>query len=297
MSVEWIVEESDPKRLKEFLKEKDISRRIIARTKFQGGSFEVNGRDVRVREPLKNGDQVVLNLPLEEANPELNTSHGPLDILYEDEHYLMINKPVDLMSVPSQGDREDTVANRVKGYFIRNDYKHQVVHIITRLDRFTSGVLMVAKNALAHSLMGKQLDEKTLEKYYLAIAEGHLEPKKGLIDAPIARSQDSIIERVVDPSGKPSRTGYEMTEKLENNLSLVHLTLYTGRTHQIRVHMSHLGHPLVGDDLYGGSTEYLNRQALHCQKMAFRHPFSGNRLEVKAPLPEDMQTLVDRKME
>lgn len=297
MTIEWIVKKGDPERLKEFLKEKEISRRIIGRTKFHGGSFEVNDREVYVREPLNIGDKVVLNLPLEEANSNLHTSHEPLEIIFEDEYYLMINKPVDLLSIPSPGDQEHTVANRVKGYFMRQNYRHQVVHIITRLDHYTSGVLLIAKNALAHSWMGKQLEEQTLKKYYTAIIEGHLEPEAGLIDAPITRSPDSLIERMVDSSGKPSVTEYKMTEKLQDTLAVVRLSLHTGRTHQIRVHLSHLGHPLVGDDLYGGSTEFLDRQALHCHQLVFDHPFTGERMAVEAPLPEDMQNLIDRKME
>lgn len=297
MTVEWIVEKGEPERLKEFLKAKGISRRIIGRTKFHGGSFEVNKKDVHVREPLEPGDKVQLNLPIEEANPDLYTSDGPLNILFEDEHYLIINKPVDLLSVPSAGNRGDTVASRVKGYFLQKNYRHQVVHVVTRLDRYTSGVMLLAKNTLAHSLMGKQLEEQTLKKYYLAIVEGHLEPETGLIDAPIARSPESIIERMVDPSGKPSVTEYKMMAKLENTLAVVCLSLHTGRTHQIRVHLSHLGHPLVGDDLYGGSKEFLDRQALHCQQLVFDHPFTGERMDIEAPLPRDMQNLINRKME
>jgi 23S rRNA pseudouridine1911/1915/1917 synthase len=297
MTVKWTVTKGEPKRLKEFLKDKGISRRIIGRTKFHGGSFEVNEREVYVREPLAVGDKVQLNLPIEEANPNLYTSDGPLDILFEDEHFLILNKPNDLLSVPSSAHRGDTIASRVKGYFMRQNYRHQVVHVVTRLDRYTTGAMLIAKNALAHSMMGKQLEEQVLKKYYVAIVEGHLNPKEGLIDAPIARSPDSIIERVVHPSGKPSVTQYEMTEKLPDALAVVCLSLPTGRTHQIRVHLSHLGHPLVGDDLYGGSKKFLNRQALHCQKLVFDHPFTDECLAIEAPLPKDMQELVDRKME
>lgn len=297
MTVKWIVKSGEPDRLKEFLKEKGISRRIIGRTKFHGGSFEVNGKEVHVRESLGLGDQVALNLPVEAPNPNLAVSDEPLDILYEDEHYLIINKPVGLISVPSPAHRGDTVASRVKAYFLKQNYRHQVVHIVTRLDRYTSGVMLIAKNMLAHSFMGQQLEEQTLEKYYTAIIEGHLEQKEGLIDAPIARSPHSIIERMVDLSGKPSITQYKMTKKLEDDLALVDLSLHTGRTHQIRVHLSHLGHPLVGDDLYGGSTKFLKRQALHCQSLVFDHPFTNQRMAIKAPLPFDMQSLVDCKME
>lgn len=297
MTVKWTVQNNEPERLKEFLKEKGISRRIIGRTKFHGGSFLVNGREVHVREPLQLGDSVQLNLPVEEPNPNLTATAEPLDILFEDEHYLIINKPVDLISVPSSAHLGDTVASRVKHYFMTQNYRHQVVHVVTRLDRYTSGAMLIAKNTLGHSLMGQLLEEQTLGKFYQAIVEGHLEQKKGLIDAPIARSPHSIIERRVHESGKPSQTAYEMTERLENNLALVCLSLHTGRTHQIRVHMAHLGHPLVGDDLYGGSKKLFERQALHCHRLVFKHPFTGEQMEITAPLPADMQALVDCKME
>lgn len=293
MTVEWRVAEDDSKRLKEFLKEKGVSRRIIGRTKFHGGTFIVNGKEERVRKELETGDTVKLVLPVEEENPDLAVSDEPLDILYEDDYFLMINKPVGLISVPSPAHRGDTVASRVKGYFLKQDYLHKVVHIVTRLDRYTSGVMLIAKNTLAHSKMGALLDNQELEKYYVALVHGHLEEEEGLIDAPIARSPDSIIERIVSPEGKPSITEYKAIKRLENDLSFVHLTLHTGRTHQIRVHMSHLDHPLVGDDLYGGSKELLGRQALHCVQYAFLHPFTGERIVVDAPLPEDMQRIVD----
>ena len=150
MTIEWRVADEDSKRLKEFLKEKGVSRRIIGRTKFHGGTFEVNGKEERVRKELETGDLVKLILPIEEENPDLAVSNEPLDILHEDDHFIIINKPVGLISVPSPAHRGDTVASRVKGYFLREDYRHKVVHIVTRLDRYTSGVMLIAKNTLAH---------------------------------------------------------------------------------------------------------------------------------------------------
>lgn len=297
MTVKWQVTEKDPKRLKEFLKEKGVSRRIIGRTKFHGGIFLVNEQEERVRKELEIGDVVELNLPIEEPNPDLIATDEPLDILFEDDHYLIINKPVGLISVPSPAHRGDTVASRVKGYYLHQNYRHKVVHVVTRLDRYTSGVMLIAKNTLAHSMMGNLLNHQELEKHYEALVHGHLEQEEGLIDAPIARSPDSIIERIVAPHGKPSITQYKMMQRLENDISHVRLSLHTGRTHQIRVHMSHFGHPLVGDDLYGGSKELLDRQALHCAHYGFDHPFTGERVEIEAPLPVDMQELVDEKVE
>lgn len=295
MSVTWTVGVEDPKHLREFLRDKGISRRIIGRTKFHGGSFEVNGVEVWVRKNLKTGDQVKLTLPIQEENQSLEISNKPLDIIYEDEQYLIINKPVGVLSVPSPVHRTDTIANRVKGYFLANNYRHQVVHIVTRLDRYTSGVMIIAKNTLAHSMMGKLLEQQKLDKYYEAIVEGHFEDNTGFITAPIGRSSDSIIERIVSPVGKPSITEYTVIKELANNLSHLYLALHTGRTHQIRVHMSHIGHPLVGDDLYGGSVDFLGRQALHCTKCKFEHPFTKEELSFEAPLPKDMQEIVTKE--
>ena len=292
MTIRWQVTAEDEKQLKAFLKQKGVSRRIIGRTKFHGGTFLVNGQEERVRKELKVGDYVELILPVEEPNPNLNETHETLEILYEDDHYIIINKPVGLISVPSPAHRGDTVASRVKGYYLEKDYQHKVVHVVTRLDRYTSGVMLIAKNTLAHSLMGNLLSHQKLEKHYEALVQGHLRQKEGLIDAPIARSRESIIERVVAPEGKPSITQYKILKYLENDISYVSLSLHTGRTHQIRVHMSHIGHPLVGDDLYGGSKELMERQALHCSSYCFEHPLTGQLVEVQAPLPEDMQKLI-----
>src|SRR5699024_5191385 len=200
---------------------------------------------------------------------------------------------VGLISVPSSAHRGDTVASRVKGYYLKKDYQHKVVHVVTRLDRYTSGVMLIAKNTLAHSLMGNLFNHQKLEKHYEALAQGHLRQSEGLIDAPIARSSESIIEREVASQGKHSNTKYKMRNNPKKDINHVQLWFYYARTIHSRVHMTHLGHPLVGDDLYGGSKELLHRQALHCSSYRFEHPLTGECLEVQAPLPEDMQRLVD----
>lgn len=295
MTVSWIVKDGDPTRLKEFLKDKGVSRRIIGRVKFHGGSFVVNDEEVRVRKELVRGDQVALKLPIEEPNPNLSETYKPFEIIFEDEHYLLLNKPADLISVPSAAHLGDTVASRVKAYYLEKDYRHKVVHVVTRLDRYTSGTMLIAKHTLAHSMMGTLLEKQTLEKHYEAIVHGHVAAEHGFIDAPIARSPHSIIEREVGADGKPSVTEYKVLQYLDNDMTHVQLSLHTGRTHQIRVHMAHLGHPLVGDDLYGGSKELIDRQALHCRSNGFVHPFSGEYLKIEAPLPTDMQQLIDAK--
>ena len=169
-------------------------------------------------------------------------------------------------------------------YFASNDEAH-AFHPVHRLDRDTSGLLLIAKEPqIQYQLSPKGC--KNFKREYQAIVEGTLTPPDGLIDAPIARALPSIILRKVSPDGQPARTHYR-TIKQGNNLSLIELELDTGRTHQIRVHMAHLGHPLLGDDLYGGNMDYIQRQALHAFRLSFKHPMTGENLVITAPPPAD----------
>lgn len=288
MRIEWTVEKDAPAILKMYLKEKGVSRRMLAKVKFHGGDLSVNGEPVRVRRILKEGDSIHMTLPVEDSNPILTPAAESLDILFEDEHYILVNKPVGVISVPSPACREGTMANRVKGYVQRNNYLHQTVHVVTRLDRDTSGVMMFAKHSLAHSMMDRLLKDKTLIKIYEAFVSGHVKEDHGYIEEPIARSEKSIIVREVKEGGKEALTEYWVKEHL-NQITKVAIQLHTGRTHQIRVHFSHKGHPLIGDDLYGGDASSFPRQALHCKRLSFIHPFTNEKIVVKAPVPEDMK--------
>lgn len=290
MKIEWTVKQEPPENLKAFLKEKGVSRRMLAKVKFHGGELEVNHEPVRVRRTLEKGDIIHMTMPIEDGNPRLTSSNKSLDILFEDEHYLVINKPVGVVSVPSPAQREETMANRVKGYIERMAYPHQTVHVVTRLDRDTSGVMIFAKHALAHSMMDRYLREKTLLKFYEAYVTGVIEPEHGWIDEPIARSEDSIITRKVEDGGKSALSEYWVEERFQKSTRVL-VQLHTGRTHQIRVHFSHLGYPLIGDDLYGGDDSLFKRQALHCKKCAFTHPFTEKELIIEAPVPQDIEQL------
>lgn len=290
MKIKWTVKQDPPETLKAFLKEKGVSRRMLAKVKFHGGELEVNQEPVRVRRSLKKGDVIHMTMPVEEGNPRLTTSDEPLDILYEDDHYLIVNKPVGVVSVPSPAQREETMANRVKGYIERENYPHQTVHVVTRLDRDTSGVMIFAKHALAHSMMDRHLQEKTLLKFYEAYVTGKIESDHGMINQPIARSEDSIITRKVEDGGKSALSEYWVQERFKNATRVL-VQLHTGRTHQIRVHFSHIEHPLIGDDLYGGDDSLFKRQALHCKKCTFLHPFTEKECTIEAPVPEDIEEL------
>lgn len=293
MEIEWTVtkEENETLLLKSFLKQQHISKRILSKVKFQGGSLKVNDQAVRVREELNQGDRVSLVLPKEDGSQQLNSSHENLDIIYEDEHYIFINKISNVASVPSSLYPDHTVANRIKGYIERKDYFHQTIHTVSRLDKDTSGVMIFAKHTLAHSFMDQLFKEKKVYKEYIAFAEGTIESLHGLIDEPITRAEDSIIKREVHPDGKVSRTEYWVMDRFEK-ATKIKIQLHTGRTHQIRVHFAHIGHPLLGDSLYGNQKqELMKRQALHCHEIRFRHPFSKKEVMVHAPLPLDMAQL------
>ncbi|GEK92054.1 RluA family pseudouridine synthase [Alkalibacterium kapii] len=292
MKIEWKVATGTPLTLKSFLKKKHISKRLLAKVKFQGGYLEVNGELSRVRRYLSKGDRVSLFLPVETGSSNLEQSDKELVILYEDPHFLIVNKPSSVASVPSSLYKNHTMANRVKGYSAKQNYKNKTVHIVTRLDKDTSGVMIFAKHTLAHSYLDRLLKEKQLYKEYTAFIVGRPEKQWDIIDRPIDRMPGSIIKREVLSTGKPSVTEYRVM-KTYDQASQVKIQLHTGRTHQIRVHFSYIGHGLIGDDLYNPSpNEYrIKRQALHCSKVCFIHPFTEKKLTISAPLPDDIMTL------
>jgi 23S rRNA pseudouridine1911/1915/1917 synthase len=282
--------EDSGKMLREFLTNKSgLSRRAITAIK-KGGDFLVNRQSVTVRYMITEGDVVDIIFPKEEASPGLIPESVPLDIIYEEDAFLVINKPADLQTVPSIRNWIKSVANGVV-YYLQNNGLAATAHMVTRLDRDTSGLVLVAKHGFLHEYFTRMRKNGDLTREYIAIIHGHLSKKEGTIDAPIGRKDGSIIERCVRPDGKPAITHYKVLEETSDN-SFVSVVLETGRTHQIRVHFSNLGHPLVGDDLYGGKKEAIARQALHCHKLHLYHPITLAPMTFTAPLPEDMASLV-----
>ena len=185
------------------------------------------------------------------------------------------------------------MANFVKHHFVSNNYPNQRVHIVTRLDKDTSGLMLFAKHGYAHARMDKQLQQKSIKKHYYALVEGETKlEQQGEIIAPIARDVDSIITRRVHKSGKYAHTSYRLVGDY-GRVKLVDINLHTGRTHQIRVHFAHLGLPLLGDDLYGGSLDYgIERQALHCHRLAFVDPFTKKEMVHESSLTDDFETVI-----
>lgn len=263
-----------------------ISNTIWKRIK-HSGTFRVNGELVNAaRTELKTGDIVTYDI-LRPSN--IAAEDLPLDIRYEDEWLLVINKPAGQLVHPTTQEARGTLANAVLFHYAQQGEAH-AYHPVHRLDRETSGLVLIAKQPqIQYKLSPKGI--KTFHREYLALIPGELTPPAGTVDAPIARALPSIILRKVAPDGQAARTHYK-TIRTDHELSLVHLTLETGRTHQIRVHMAHLGHPLLGDDLYGGTRERIARQALHACRLSFTHPMTGQAICIEAPLPADMQRIV-----
>lgn len=292
MRFEFIADEHV--KVKTFLRKHEVSKGLLAKIKFRGGDIRVNGQSQIATYLLDIGDQVVIDIPPEEGFETLEAIDYPLDILFEDDHFLILNKPFGVPSIPSVN-HSNTIANFIKGYYVKQVYENQQVHIVTRLDRDTSGLMLFAKHGYAHARLDKQLQKKSIVKRYFALVKGAgvIEPEGNII-APIARDEDSIITRRVAKGGKYAHTEYKVIASY-GDIHLVDIRLHTGRTHQIRVHFSHIGFPLLGDDLYGGSLEHgIQRQALHCHFLSFYHPFLEEQLEISSPLPDDFKNLITK---
>ena len=290
MRFEFIADEHV--KVKTFLKKHDVSKGLLAKIKYRGGGILVNDEPQNAIYLLDIGDKVTIDIPKEEGFESLDAISRKLKVVFEDDHFLILDKPAGVASIPSVN-HSNTMANYVKAYYIDSGYENHQVHIVTRLDKDTSGLMLFAKHGYAHARLDKQLQKRAIEKRYLALVKGDgLLEKEGEIIAPIARDEDSIITRRVARGGKYAHTSYKVIEQF-GNIYLVDIHLHTGRTHQIRVHFSHIGFPLLGDDLYGGSlTEGISRQALHCHTLKFYNPFSGEEIGRASPLPTDFEQVI-----
>lgn len=287
----WQNTEHDPKTLKKFLNGHGISHRMYKIVKTDG-QVNVNGQAINDATRLKVGDVVEVVLPDEQPDPGVAVSEQPIKVMYEDDNWLVVDKPAGLTVVPGPTNREDTLVNRIKYHLVSEQAANLVPHIITRLDRFTSGIVLVAKHRLANSLANEMLAQKTLHKEYAAVVSGSGLEEHGLIDKPIAKDPDGYGQLISD-TGKPSQTEY-WVEREFNDRTLVRVVLHTGRTHQIRVHFAAIGHPLLGDELYQGPMNLgIERQALHAASLKFKDPFSKEQLHFKSQLPADILKVID----
>ncbi|MFD2617086.1 RluA family pseudouridine synthase [Terrilactibacillus laevilacticus] len=273
------------------LQEQKISKAALKSIKFNGGDLLVNGMHQTVRYVLSEGDKVTILFPPEEKSTSLVATPFPLDIVFEDDHLLVINKPSQMPVIPSYRYPTHSLANGVLAHLEKQNLAY-TVHTVTRLDRDTSGLILIAKHRHAHDAFFKMQLDHLVHRRYIAVVEGSLDEKQGVIDAPIGRKEGSIIERsVVEKGGKTAITHYKVIKEDQNHSTAV-VQLKTGRTHQIRVHFSYLGHPLAGDDLYGGTLTYIDRQALHSFELSFVHPFTHKSMSFRAQYPEDMRFLI-----
>lgn len=292
----WQVTGESPVHVRTVLMAHGVTRTFLKQIKFHGGIITLDGQEVRVIAMARPGQVVGLKLPPEPANDHVATSFRPLDILYEDEHFLVVNKPAKMASVPSHLYPDDTLANRVKGHLTTIQAPSTVTHIVTRLDRDTSGAVLFAKHHFAHSILDKQLKDGLLDKRYIAVAEGQIQPDHQMIDAPIGRAADSFIKRTVRADGRSAQTEL-WVRKHSKTATLLAIKLHTGRTHQIRVHCQSIGHPLIGDWLYGKQTNpWIDRQALHCARLSFYQPFLDKWITCYAPMPMDMAQLIRQEI-
>jgi 23S rRNA pseudouridine1911/1915/1917 synthase len=288
--LQWIISEPhEGLMIKEFLKEKEISRVALTDIKFKGGKILVNSTEVNVRYVLKANDIVTVIFPAENPSEGIIGEKIKLEILFEDPFILVVNKPAGMSTIPSREHPNGSLANALVGYYEEIGIK-ATAHIVTRLDRDTSGIVLIAKHRHVHHLFSKQQQSGDIKRTYEAFAEGSLNLDSGSIEENIGRKTDSIIEREVRNDGQYACTHYKVLKRYKE-FTHVELQLETGRTHQIRVHMSFIGHPLLGDDLYGGNRLLIERQALHCKKVQFIHPFSGMEMNFAAPLPLDMDEI------
>lgn len=285
-----ITEKDNEKTILHFLQEQGYSRNVIIHLKKTPESILKNGVWSYVNEILLTGDTLSIKIVETEGSPKIFPVSLPLDIIYEDEDILIVNKPADMPIHPSMNNYGNTLANAVMWHFAQQKIPY-TFRCINRLDRDTTGLTILAKNMLSAGILSNQMQKRQICKEYRAICTG-IVPDAGTICAPIARAAESTIERCVDfEHGEAAATHYEL-EKTDGILSLVKLTLETGRTHQIRVHMKYAGHPLIGDFLYNPEDTTMNRQALHCCRLKFVHPITGKEMVFEAPLPEDMKKIL-----
>ncbi|MEC3630223.1 RluA family pseudouridine synthase [Bacillus velezensis] len=250
-------------------------------------SIQVNRTSPKNNIILKTGDRLFIDLQ-EKTGSSVIPEYGEPDILFEDSHMLIANKPAGMPTHPNEEGQTGTLSNLIAYHFQINGEQAKVRHV-HRLDRDTSGAVVFAKHRLAHAILDRQLETKTLKRTYIAAAEGKVTPKKGTVDSPIGRDRSHSVRRRVSPGGQAAVTHYKVKGYHPGaQLTLAELELETGRTHQIRVHMASIGHPLAGDDLYGGSRALFHRQALHAKKVSVVHPISGEEIVAKAPMPADL---------
>lgn len=273
-----------------------LSSRTIKSLKFREGGLRVNGEEVTVRRVLRAGDVVELAVEdrAADASETVVPRKLPIKLLYRDAYITVCNKPPHMPTHPSHGHLDDTLANAL-AFLASVKGEPFVFRPVNRLDGDTSGIVLTANDRISAGRMFNQMKNGEIRKTYIAVVCGTPDPMRGVIDAPIARAGEGILMRTVSERGREARTEYNtVAVSKDGKYSLVVLRPLTGRTHQIRVHMSYIGTPLVGDFLYGERSELIDRHALHAARMTFAHPADGRSITVSAPLPDDFTALCEK---
>ncbi|SHH40621.1 23S rRNA pseudouridine1911/1915/1917 synthase [Caloranaerobacter azorensis DSM 13643] len=276
--------------IKEILKDKfNISDRFLKRLERTKSVF-LNGSRIKTNKIARKGDKITILM--EDETDENVPQPIPIEIIYEDFDLLILNKPPKIVVHPTKSHPDNTIANGVAYYFKQKKIKKKV-RFVNRLDMDTSGILVIAKNPFAHQQLAKQFESNIVEKRYLAIVEGIVKDDEGTIKEAIGRCNDVSIKRTVLEDGKVAITNYKVLERYKN-ATLLEIHIETGRTHQIRVHLSHIGHPIIGDSLYNKPSQLIDRQALHSYSLKFISPRTKERRLVFARLPKDMELLIEK---
>ena len=277
--------------VKEVLKaEFSMSDRLLLKLK-KLDKIYLNGNVTSVNHPVLENNLIECYLDYEEDNSNIIPTEMPLNIIYEDEAYIVVNKPAGIPVHPSMDHYTDSLSNGIAFYFNQIGLKKKI-RPVNRLDKDTSGIVIFAKNEYIQECLVRQMKSKEFIKRYIAVVNGNLDNLEGTINAPIARKEGSIIERCVSETGDIAITHYKVLKR-KTDFDIVECILETGRTHQIRVHFAYLGHSLLSDTLYGTSSSLINRQALHAYEVEFTHPLSKKKVKYIATVPEDLNKLME----
>lgn len=277
--------------VKEVLKaEFSMSDRLLLKLK-KLDKIYLNGNVTSVNHPVLENNLIECYLDYEEDNSNIVPTEMPLNIIYEDEAYIVVNKPAGIPVHPSMDHYTDSLSNEIAFYFNQIGLKKKI-RPVNRLDKDTSGIVIFAKNEYIQECLVRQMKSKEFIKKYIAVVNGNLDNLEGTINAPIDRKEGSIIERCVSETGDIAITHYKVLKR-KTDFDIVECILETGRTHQIRVHFAYLGHSLLSDTLYGTSSSLINRQALHAYKVEFTHPLSKKKVKYIATVPEDLNKLME----
>lgn len=290
-------EENEGKRIDVFIFriQKDISRSMVQKL-IENDNIKVNNKKTKYSYKVKLNDEIEITIP-EAKKSDLQAQDIPLDIIYEDKDIIVINKPKGMVVHPANGNPDGTLVNAVMNVCkdslsgIGGEIRPGIVH---RLDKDTSGAIIVAKNDKAHINLSEQLKNHEVKKTYLALVRGIIKENEATINMPIARSKKDRKKMDVDKNGKEAITHFKVLERYKNKYTLLQINLETGRTHQIRVHLSHIGYPIIGDEVYSnGKNEWnVSGQCLHAWKLEFNHPVTGKLISLEAKIPEYLKNII-----